>query len=96
MFWVLSDIHLGSGSNNTHNPKYQKQDPFGIYVEFGSVRIHFYRIGFGSDFQIFGFNLFAQPYYKAKQAWIILYNSYSLFNLFCISRMDGENEVYLT
>ncbi|CAG7861709.1 unnamed protein product, partial [Brassica rapa] len=29
-----------------------KQDPFGIYVGFGSVRIHFYRIGFGSGFRV--------------------------------------------
>ncbi|CAN6852397.1 unnamed protein product [Brassica oleracea] len=34
----------------TQNTK--KQDPFGIYVGFGSVRIHFYRIGFGSDFRV--------------------------------------------
>ncbi|KAL0828448.1 hypothetical protein Bca101_052126 [Brassica carinata] len=29
-----------------------KHDPFGIYVGFGSVRIHFYRIGFGLDFWV--------------------------------------------
>ena len=54
MFRVLSDIHLGPGSVRiipiTQNTK--KQDPFGIYVGFGSVRIHFYRIGFGSDFRV--------------------------------------------
>ncbi|CAF2060593.1 unnamed protein product [Brassica oleracea] len=53
MFRVLSDIHLGPGSVRiipiTQNTK--KQDPFVIYVGFGSVRIHFYRIGFGSDFR---------------------------------------------
>ena len=49
MFRVLSNIHLSSGSvqmiliiRNTI-----KQDPFGIYVGFGSVQIHFYRIRFG-------------------------------------------------
>ena len=54
MFRVLSDIHLGPGSVRiipiTQNTT--KQDPFGIYVGFGSVRIHFYRIGFGSGFRV--------------------------------------------
>ena len=54
MFRVLSDIHLGSGSvriiSITRNTI--KQDPFGIYAGFGSVRIHFYRIGFGSRFRV--------------------------------------------
>ncbi|KAG5388564.1 hypothetical protein IGI04_030105 [Brassica rapa subsp. trilocularis] len=54
MFRVLSDIHLGPGSVRiipiTQCTK--KQDPFGIYVGFGSVRIHFHRIGFGSDFRV--------------------------------------------
>ena len=54
MFRVLSDIHLGPGLVRiipiTQNTK--KQDPFGIYVGFGSVRIYFYRIGFGSDFRV--------------------------------------------
>ena len=54
MFRVLSDIHLGSGSvriiSITRNTI--KQDPFGIYAGFGSVRIHFYRIGFGSGFRV--------------------------------------------
>ncbi|KAG5400268.1 hypothetical protein IGI04_014875 [Brassica rapa subsp. trilocularis] len=53
MFRVLSDIHLDLGSVRmipiTRNTT--KQDPFGIYVVFGSVRIHFYRIGFGSGMQ---------------------------------------------
>ena len=54
MFRVLSGIHLGSGSvqiipiiRNTI-----KQDLFGIYGGFGSVRIYFYRIRFGSGFRI--------------------------------------------
>ena len=54
MFRVLSDIHLDSGSVQivpiTRNTT--KQDPFGIYVGIGSVRIHFYRIGFGSDYRV--------------------------------------------
>ena len=54
MFRVLSDIHLDSGSVRiipiTRNTT--KQDPFGIYVGFGSVRIHFYRIRFGSGFRV--------------------------------------------
>ena len=54
MFRVLSDIHLDSGSVRiipiTRNTT--KQDPFGIYVGFGSVRIHFYRIGFSSGFRV--------------------------------------------
>ena len=54
MFRVLSDIHLDSGSVRiipiTRNTT--KQDPFGIYVGFGSVRIHFFRIGFGFDFRV--------------------------------------------
>lgn len=54
MFRVLSDIHLDSGSVRiipiTRNTT--KQDPFGIYVGFRSVRIRFYRIGFGSDFRV--------------------------------------------
>ncbi|KAL0733355.1 hypothetical protein Bca4012_009565 [Brassica carinata] len=54
MFRVLSYIHLNSGSVRiipiTQNTT--KQDLFGIYVGFGSVRIHFYRIGIGSDFQV--------------------------------------------
>ena len=54
MFRVLSDIHLDSGSvriiSITRNTT--KQDPFGIYIGFGSVQIHFYRIGFGSGFRV--------------------------------------------
>ena len=54
MFRVLSDIHLGSDSVRivpiTRN--IIKQDPFSIYVGFGSVRIHFYRIGFDSGFRV--------------------------------------------
>ena len=54
MFRVLSDIHLDSGLVRiipiTRNTK--KQDPFGIYVGFESVRIHFYRIGSGSGFRV--------------------------------------------
>ena len=54
MFRVLSDIHLDSGSVRiipiTRNTT--KQDLFGIYVGFGSVRIHFYRIVFGLDFRV--------------------------------------------
>ena len=54
MFRVLSDIHLDLGSvriiSITRNTT--KQDSFGIYVGFGSVRIHFYRIGFGSGFRV--------------------------------------------
>ena len=54
MFRVLSDIYLDSGSVQiiliTRNTT--KQDPFGIYVGFGSVRIHFYRIGFGSGYRV--------------------------------------------
>ena len=54
MFRVLSDIHLDSDSVQiipiTQNTT--KQDPFGIYVGFGSIRIHFYRIGFGSGFRV--------------------------------------------
>ncbi|KAL0838335.1 hypothetical protein Bca101_090225 [Brassica carinata] len=53
-FRVLSDIHLGSDSvriiSITRNTI--KQDPFGIYTGFGSVRIYFYRIGFGSGFRV--------------------------------------------
>ncbi|WZZ19355.1 hypothetical protein YC2023_112444 [Brassica napus] len=54
MFRVLSDIHLGPGSVRIISiTQYtEKYDPFGIYIGFGSVRIHFYRIGFGSDFRI--------------------------------------------
>ena len=54
MFRILSDIHLDSGSVRiipiTQNTT--KQDPFGIYFGFGSVQIHFYRIGFGSGFRV--------------------------------------------
>ena len=54
MFRILSDIHLDSDSVRiipiTRNTT--EQDPFGIYVGFGSVRIHFYRIGFGSNFRV--------------------------------------------
>ena len=54
MFRILSDIHLDSGSVRiipiTRNTT--KQDPFGIYVGFGSVQIHFYRIGFGLGFWV--------------------------------------------
>ena len=54
MFRVLSDIHLDLGSVRiipiTRNTT--KQDPFGIYVGFGSVRIHFYQIGFGSGYRV--------------------------------------------
>ena len=43
----------GFGSDNTNNPKNQKKnDPFGIYVGFGSVLIHFYWIRFGLDFWV--------------------------------------------
>ena len=54
MFRVLSDIHLDSGSiriiSITRNTT--KQDLFGIYVGFRSVRIHFYRVGFGLGFRV--------------------------------------------
>ncbi|CAG7864039.1 unnamed protein product, partial [Brassica rapa] len=54
MFRFLSYIHLITGSVRiipiTQNTI--KQDPFGIYVRFGSIQIHFYRIGFGSDFRV--------------------------------------------
>ena len=58
IFRVLSGTHLGSSSVKiipiTQNTT--KQDPISIYVGCGSVRIHFYWIGFGSDFWVrFGF-----------------------------------------
>ncbi|CAG7896916.1 unnamed protein product, partial [Brassica rapa] len=45
-------FNFGFGSDILITRNTIKQDPFGIYVGFRSVRIHFYRIGLG---------LFAQP-----------------------------------
>ena len=39
-------------SDKTHNPKYHKRISISISVGFRLVRIHFYRIGFGSDFRV--------------------------------------------
>ena len=54
IFRVLSYIYLGWNSVRikfiTSNTI--KQDPFGIYVGFGSVEIYFYYIKLGSDFRV--------------------------------------------
>ena len=82
MFRVLSGIHLGSGSVRiiliTRNTI--KQDPFGIYARFGSVRIHFYRIGFGLSFRV----RFICPALNQRPHSIV--SSHSIVSCGCVQR----------